>query len=130
VLEGVKLPATRAELVHYADQHVVAELRFSAMAASREQLVARIDAVRERLARSPTRAERRAGWVDESRTAVMQSLDEARTRLLAPRPLDPREFPASWEALRGLDAWGIDVAADDPLVADLLSLAADLRKTR
>jgi hypothetical protein len=124
------MPDVRAHWIRVLRQHVVAELRFSTMAASREQLVARIDAVRERLARRPTRAERRAGWVEESRTAVMQSLDEARTRLLEPSPLDPREFPASWEALRGLDAWGIDVAADDPIVAELLSLATDMRKVR
>jgi hypothetical protein len=100
------------------------------MNAVREDLVTRIDRLGEELERPPTRSERRAGWVPEARAAVAQSLAETRARLLDERTLDPRDLPSAAEALRSLDAWGIDVAAPDPLVRDLLGLIDDLRKAR
>ncbi len=99
------------------------------MEASRADLIARIDSLSQALTNAPTRRERREGWVPAARSAIVTWLTDMRLPLLDESDvLDPRELLSSSEALKGLDAWGVDVASDDPITSELLSIADDLRK--
>jgi hypothetical protein len=95
---------------------------------TRSDVLPEIDVALEALSRPLTRQEREAGWSDESRIALRSHLEIAKARLLDPRPLQAEEFPPDWQTLRGLDAWGIDVARASPLRETFLGVSSELRR--
>ena len=98
------------------------------VAASRAEIVARIERLTEQLSRKPTRLERKMGWTNEARRGAAGWLSNLRTRLLDSRPLRPDEIPSSLQAFRTMDALGIDVSrADNELAQQFFALWGDLR---
>ncbi len=95
---------------------------------ARSDVLPKLDALIHALSRPVTRQERRAGWSEESRVTMLEYFTGAKTRLLDPRPLQPEEFPPEWVALRGLDAWGIDIGSESALRERALDIAGDLRR--
>lgn len=95
---------------------------------TRSDALPEIDAAIQELSRPLTRQERKAGWSDESRLAMLMYFEKAKARLLDPRPLQPEEFPPDWQALRGLNVWGIDIGSDSPLRRRIVDLAGGLRR--
>ena len=95
---------------------------------NRSDVLAKVDAVLQALSRPLTRQERRAGWSEEGRLALLDYFETAKARLQEPRPLQAEEFPADWQTLRGLDAWGIDIGSKSPLLELLLDVSSDLRR--
>jgi hypothetical protein len=70
----------------------------------------------------------KAGWSPEAATALIEHFEHARDRLRASGALDPGAVPARDQALRGMDAWGIDIASDSPLTRQVRDLSAELRR--
>ncbi len=99
------------------------------MAASRTELVARIERLTQQLSSRPTRQERKIGWTNEARGEAAGWLSALKARLLDSRPLRPDEVPSSLQAFRTMDALGIDVSrADDALAEQFFALWGDLRQ--
>ena len=94
----------------------------------RERLLERIDRLIASLSQPLSRAERKAGWSPEAATALLEHFEQVRDRLRASGALDPRTLPAGEQALRGMDAWGIDIASDSPLMREVLDLSHELRR--
>jgi hypothetical protein len=94
----------------------------------RGRLLERIDRLIASLSQPLSRAERKAGWSPEAATALLEHFEQVRDRLRASGALDPRTLPAGEQALRGMDAWGIDIASDSPLMREVLNLSHELRR--
>jgi hypothetical protein len=93
----------------------------------RERLLERLDRVVASLSQPLSRAERKAGWSPEAATALFAHFEHVRDRLRALAALDPRTLPAGHQAIRGLDAWGIDIESDSALAREVVDLADELR---
>jgi hypothetical protein len=94
----------------------------------RDRLLERIDQLVASLSQPLSRAERKSGWSPEAATALLEHFEQVRNRLRVLGALDPRTLPAGHQALRGLDASGIDVASDSPLMREVLDLSHELRR--
>lgn len=78
------------------------------------------------LAKPPTRAERKNGWLEETRSEVSAHLRAIRDDFDAEMPPHSRDLPSQVEMVRSLDAMG--VALGDPLTTRVMDAFAIARR--
>ena len=83
------------------------------------------DAIDE-LARSPTRKERKDGWIEETRAEVSAYLRAIQEDIDSGMPPHPRDMPSQVDMVRWLDAMGVSLG--DPLNNRVMSAFAVARR--
>jgi hypothetical protein len=78
------------------------------------------------LAQPPTRAQRKNGWLEETRGEVSAHLRAIRDDIDGDMPPHPRDLPSQVEIVRWLDAMG--VALGDPLTDRVTDAFATARR--
>lgn len=73
--------------------------------ANRATIIDRLDRMIARLSKALVPSDIHHGWSEESRKAILEVLQELRTRLLSDEPLTEAEKQLSIS--RGMDTWGI-----------------------
>jgi hypothetical protein len=97
------------------------------LSTDRRRLVERVDRLCAFLSQPLSGRAREAGWSPEAAAALLDQLRPVRERLATEGSLDPRELPDAGQAVRGMDAWGIDIASDSPLLAEVFDVSSELR---
>ena len=93
---------------------------------SLDDVRARLDEVIKELGRPPTRAERKNGWIEETRIAVAAYLKAVSSDIEDELPPHPSELPSQVEIVKWLDAMG--VAMGDPLNERVMEAFAAARR--